>query len=367
MGDLWEALLTGGPQECNVKIGILSGGGDCGGINALIRGAVLRAEGYGYEVVGIRRGWAGLLDPDTLPLDYGMVEGIVSQGGTILLTSRTNPYKKEGGPDLVLSNIKKLGLDGLIVIGGEDTQGVAHKLATAGLRFVGVPKTMDNDLSETDVTFGFDSAVNVAVEAIDRVRTTGESHERVMVVEVMGRDSGWVAVHAGLACGAHVVLPPEEPIDLDQVCKVLEGRMKAGKKFSLVVVSEGARVGEKNQLTVGQKLDEFGHPVLGGIGALLAAEISKRTGLEAREVVLGHLVRGGAPSAFDRVYATRLGFAAVDLLREGKTDVMAALRGGEVVSVPVEKALKSKKVGTDLIRMAQAFGQARDGVRPRRA
>lgn len=339
-----------------MRIGILSGGGDCGGINALIRAAVKRGEGYGYEIVGIRRGWAGLLEPDTLPLKYDTVEDIVSKGGTILLTSRTNPYKKDGGPESVMKNIEKLGLDALIVIGGEDTQGVAHKLAAKGLRFIGAPKTMDNDLSETDVTFGFDSAVNVAVEAIDRVRTTGESHERVMVVEVMGRDSGWVAVHAGIACGAHVVLIPEEPIDLDAVCKTIEGRRKAGKKFSLVVVAEGATIGNKDQVTVGQKLDEFGHPVLGGIGPLLAAEITKRTGSEAREVVLGHLIRGGPPSAFDRVYATKLGFAAVDAIREGKSDLMVASKGSDIVLVPVAEALKSKKVGSEFLRLAQSFG-----------
>lgn len=339
-----------------MKIGILSGGGDCGGINALVRASVKRAEGYGYEMVGIRRGWAGLLEPDTFPLEYDTVEDIVSKGGTILLTSRTNPYKKEDGPALVMRNLKKLGFDALIVIGGEDTQGVAHMLSQSGLKFVGTPKTMDNDLSETDVTFGFDSAVNVAVEAIDRIRTTGESHERVMVVEVMGRDSGWVAAHAGIASGAHLVLVPEEPVDLDAVCKVVEARRKAGKKFSLIVVAEGARVGNAEQITASQRVDEFGHPILGGIGSLLAAEISKRTGSEAREVVLGHMVRGGPPSAFDRVYATRLGFAAVDLIKDGKFDVMVALRGNDIVPVPVELALKSKKVGPDLLKTAQAFG-----------
>ena len=340
-----------------MKIGILSGGGDCGGINALIRAAVREGEAHGCEMVGIRRGWAGLQEPDTVPLRYGDVEDVVSEGGTLLLTSRTNPYKKEGGPELVLKNVKALGLDALLVIGGEDTQGVAHKLAPLGLKFVGAPKTMDNDLSETDLTFGFDSAVNVAVEAIDRVRTTGKSHERVMIVEVMGRDAGWVAVHAGIASGAHVVLAPEVPVDLEEVCAVLERRRMAGKKFSLVVVAEGARLGSKAQTTVGQKLDQFGHPVLGGIGALLAAEVTKRTGLEAREVVLGHLVRGGPPSAFDRVFATRLGAAAVDLILEGKSDVMVALRGNAIVQVPVEKALKSKTVDLDLLRLAQSFGR----------
>jgi ATP-dependent phosphofructokinase / diphosphate-dependent phosphofructokinase len=339
-----------------MKIGILSGGGDCGGINALVRAAVRRGEGYGYEMVGIRRGWEGLVEPDTFPLKYEAIEDIVSKGGTILLTSRTNPFKKDGGPDIVMRNLRSLGLDALIVVGGEDTQGVAHKLASKGLKFIGAPKTMDNDLSETDQTFGFDSAVNVAMEAIDRIRTTGESHERVMVVEVFGRDSGWVAAHAGIATGAHVVLVPEDPIDMDAVCKVIEARRKAGKKFSLVVVAEGARMGGTGQVTLGQKVDQFGHPQLGGIGALLAAEITKRTGLEARETILGHQVRGGPPSAFDRVYATRLGFAAVDLLREGKTDLMVALKGSDIVSVPVGDALETKKVNRELLELAQAFG-----------
>jgi len=251
--------------------------------------------------------------------------------------------------------VKKLKLDALIVIGGEDTQGVAHRLAPKGLRFVSVPKTMDNDLSETDVTFGFDSAVNVAVEAIDRIRTTGESHERVMIVEVMGRDSGWVAVEAGIAGGAHVILVPEEPVDIDAVCKTLQDRRKAGRKFSLVVVAEGARLGGLSQGTLGDKVDEFGHPRLGGISSLLAAEIAKRTGIEAREVVLGHLIRGGPPSAFDRVYATRLGSAAVDLIKAGKTDVMAALKGGRVVPVPVDKALKRKVVDEQTLELARQF------------
>jgi len=338
-----------------MKIGILSGGGDCGGINPLIRAAVRRANDYGYQVVGIKRGWAGLMEPDTVSLDYDSVADIVSMGGTILLTSRTNPFKKEGGPEKVMENVKKLGIDWLIAIGGEDTQGVAHRLASRGLRFIGAPKTMDNDLSETDVTFGFDSAVNVAVEAIDRIKTTGESHERVMVVEVMGRDSGWVAAHAGIACGAHVVLTPEVTVDLDSVCRTIEARRKAGKKFSLVVAAEGARLGNLSQETLGQKVDEFGHPRLGGISALLAEEITKRTGSEAREVVLGHMIRGGPPSAFDRVYATRLGVAAVELIKEGKTDLMVALRGGSIVPVPVEMALKSKTVDGELLRIAGGF------------
>jgi 6-phosphofructokinase 1 len=247
------------------------------------------------------------------------------------------------------------GIDSLIVIGGEDTQGVAHKLAAKGLKFIGTPKTMDNDLSGTDVTFGFDSAVNVAVEAIDRIRTTGESHERVMVVEVMGRDAGWVAVHAGIACGAHVVLSPEKEIDLDEVCKVVDGRRKAGKKFSLIVVAEGSRLARASQGTLGEKVDEFGHARLGGIGSFLAQEISKRIGSEAREVVLGHLMRGGPPSAFDRVFGTRVGSAAVELIRRGKSDVMVALKGEVVTSVPIAQALKQKSVSPELFELANVF------------
>jgi phosphofructokinase-like protein len=338
-----------------MRLGILSGGGDCGGINALIRSAVRRATDYGYDVIGIRRGWAGLLELDTFPIAYDDVSELVSEGGTMLLTSRTNPYSREGGPELVMKNVRKLGLDALIVIGGEDTQGAAHKLSKLGLNFVGAPKTMDNDLSETDSTFGFDSAVNVAVEAIDRIRTTGKSHERVMVVEVFGRDSGWVAAYAGIASGAHVILVPEETVDIDAVCKVLESRRDAGKKFSLIVVAEGARLGNLSQETLGRKVDEFGHPRLGGISSLLVKEIAGRTGIEAREVVLTHVLRGGPPYAFDRVYATRLGLAAVDLIKQGKFDVMLALKGTTVVAVPVEKALKSRTVDPDLLKICHEF------------
>jgi len=335
------------------KIGILSGGGDCGGINALIRAAVRRASDYGYEVVGVRRGWAGLIEPEVIPLDYSLVAEIEPLGGTILLSSRTNPFKSEAAPEQVLKNLKTLGIDYLLVIGGEDTLGVAHALAERGLKYVGAPKTMDNDLSAVDWTFGFDSAVNVAVDAIDRVRTTGESHERVMIVEVMGRESGWVATHAGLAGGAHIVLVPERPIDLEAICRTLKRR---GHRFTLVVVAEGARLGSQAEASsLGQELDEFGHPRLGGIAALLAEEISKRTGLDAREVVLGHLLRGGTPSAFDRVYATMLGAAAVDLIRQGKSDVMPQIRGTSVTSIPVEWALPRKTVGDDLISLANMF------------
>ncbi|HMD79528.1 MAG TPA: ATP-dependent 6-phosphofructokinase [Nitrososphaerales archaeon] len=339
-----------------MKVGVLTGGGDCAGINAVIRAVVRRAEDYGVQVVGIRRGWAGLMQPDLVPLNYDQVADIISVGGTILLTSRTNPFKKEGGPQLVMKNFRDGGLDALVAIGGEDTLGVAHKLAQLGLKAVGVPKTIDNDLSETDVTFGFDSAVNVAVDAIDRIRTTGMSHERVMVVEVMGRDAGWIATQAGIAAGAHVILVPEEEFDLEAVCESVAARRKAGKNFTLIVAAEGARVKLKHgQVTADQDVDQFGHPKLGGIGHLLAAEIEKATHLETRDVVLGHILRGGSPLAFDRVLSTRLGVSAMDLVMKGKFDRMVALRGNAIVDVGIEDAIKPKVLDSDLLSVGRLF------------
>jgi phosphofructokinase-like protein len=340
----------------NMRIGVLTGGGDCAGINAVIRAVIRRATDYGFEVVGIRRGWAGLLEPDVLHLAYDDVADSVGLGGTMLLTSRTNPLRREDGPELVMKNVRNAGLDALVVIGGEDTLGVAHTLAKRGLKAVGVPKTMDNDLSETDITFGFDSAVNVAVEAIDRVRTTGASHERVMVVEVMGRDAGWVATHAGIAGGAHVILVPEEPVNIAEVCEDVLARRRRGKHFTLIVAAEGARVAlQAGQVTSAETLDEFGHPKLGGIGHLLAKEIESRTHLETREVVLGHTLRGGAPTAFDRVLSTRLGVAAVDAVKEGKFDVMVALRGTRIVTVALEEAIKPKELDAELLAVGRIF------------
>ena len=339
-----------------MKVGILTGGGDCAGINAVIRAVVRQAGEYGVEVVGIRRGWAGLMQPDFVPLDYDQVADIISLGGTILLTSRTNPFKSDGGPQLVMKNAKKAALDALVAIGGEDTLGVAHKLAGFGLKAVGVPKTIDNDLSETDVTFGFDSAVNVAVDAIDRIRTTGMSHERVMVVEVMGRDAGWIATHAGIASGAHVILVPEEEFDMQAVCDAVLTRRKAGKNFTLIVAAEGARVKLKQgQVTSDQELDQFGHPKLGGIGHLLATEIEKATHLETRDVVLGHTLRGGSPLAFDRVLSTRLGVAAMDLVMKGRFDRMVALKGNAIVDVGIEDAIKPKVLDSSLLSIGRLF------------
>jgi len=341
-----------------MKIGVLTGGGDCAGLNATIRGLVARAEKYGFEVVGIERGWKGLIEPKATKISYEMVDELVGVGGTFILTSRTNPFKIEGGPEKVVQSIKKLGLDCLVAIGGNDTLGVAHKLSQMGIKVVGVPKTMDNDLSSTDFTFGFDSAVNVAVECIDRVKTTGMSHERVIVVEVMGRDAGWVAAYAGIASGAHVVLLPEMPYDIADVCKTLKKRWKEGHKFSLVVVAEGAKA-KGTKVTKGGTADAFGNPILGGVGQLVAKEIEKRTGLETREVVLGHIIRGGAPSAYDRVLATRFGVAAADMVKKGNFGMMVALKGNSVVPVKIGGALAQKLVDTQLYSIANSFSGVR--------
>ncbi len=339
-----------------MRLGVLTGGGDCAGINAVIRAAVKRSTDYGFEVVGIRRGWAGLLEPDILPLSYDSVAGILPLGGTALLTSRTNPFKREGGPELVMKNVQSLGLDALLAIGGEDTLGVAHKLREYGLKAVGAPKTIDNNLSATDFTFGFDSAVNVATDAIDEIRTTGASHERVMVVEVMGRDAGWVATYAGIAGGANVILVPEQPVDIDKVCEVVQDRVRGGKNSTLIVVAEGAEVkSQESQTLSARRIDEFGHAELGGIAHLLAEEVERRTHRETRLIVLGHTLRGAKPSAFDRVLSTRLGVAAVDMVKQGKFDVMVALRGTEIVTVDLESALKPKNLDLNLLKLGQIF------------
>ena len=327
-------------------------------MNATIRGLVARAEEYGFDVIGIERGWKGLIEPKGSKISYGMVEELVGVGGTFILTSRTNPFKMEGGPEKVVQSIKKLGLDCLVAIGGNDTLGVAHKLSQMGVKVIGVPKTMDNDLSSTDFTFGFDSAVNVAVDCIDRVKTTGMSHERVIVVEVMGRDAGWVAAYAGIASGAHVVLLPENPFDIADVCKTLKKRWDAGHKFSLVVVAEGAKA-KGTKVTKDANVDAFGNPILGGVGQLVAKEIEKRTGLETREVVLGHIIRGGAPSAYDRVLATRFGVAAADMVKRGDFGMMVALKGNKVVPVKIGGALAQKLVDTNLYAISNSFSGVR--------
>ncbi len=337
------------------RIGILTGGGDCPGLNPVIRAVVRKSYIVGIEVVGIRNGWKGLIEKETIPLDLQSVSGILPKGGTILGTSRTNPYKDPEQLASLKANYADLKLEALIAIGGEDTLGVALKLCREGLKVVGVPKTIDNDLSETDYTFGFDTAVNIATEAIDRLHTTAESHHRIMVVEVMGRHAGWIAVHAGIAGGADFILVPENPIRVEEVCAAIAKRHERGKTFSIVVVAEGAKL-EGQAITQDGKLDEFGHVRLGGIGHTLGQIIEKKTGFETRVTVLGYLQRGGSPTAFDRVLGTRFGVKAVELVLNGEFGKMVSLKGNAVVSVPIESAVKKlKTVDKDLYEIAKIF------------
>jgi 6-phosphofructokinase 1 len=339
------------------RIGILTGGGDCPGLNPVIRAVVRKALLEGYEIVGIKNGWKGLVENDTMPLNISTVSGILPKGGTILGTSRTNPYKTQGDVEKVKNSFKKMGLDALVAVGGEDTLGVASKLVKDGIpNIVGVPKTIDNDLSATDYTFGFDTALNVAMECIDRLHTTAESHHRIIVAEVMGRHAGWIAIEAGIAGGADVILIPEIPIDLDEVCEIIKKRHNRGKTFSIVVVSEGAQFKDGSMVTQEQKLDAFGHVRLGGIGEDLAAQIEKRTGFETRVSVLGHIQRGGSPTAFDRVLGTRFGVKAVELIKNKKFGRMVALAGIKIIDVPLEEAVKAlKTVDMELYDIAKVF------------
>ena len=326
-----------------MRIGILTGGGDCPGLNAVIRAIVRKSVQCGDEVIGFRDGWRGVLEADTVPMDLAAVRGILPRGGTVLGTSRTNPYALQGGGDRVLATLERLGIDALIPIGGEDTLGVARKLAEAGVRVVGVPKTIDNDLDATDYTFGFDTALGVATEAIDRLHTTGDSHHRTLVVEVMGRHAGWIALHAGMAGGATVVLIPEQPFDVDAVVEHCQHRFDSGYS-PIVVVSEGASSKDGDLVLATGERDAFGHVRLGGIGTALASLIEQRTGREARAVVLGHIQRGGTPSPFDRVLATRFGLAALDAVHDGASGVMVALRGTDIVRVPLAEATAQLKL-----------------------
>ncbi|MBI3815693.1 MAG: 6-phosphofructokinase [Nitrospinae bacterium] len=340
-----------------MKIGILTGGGDCPGENAVIRAVVKKADKYGYSVIGIKRGWLGLINGEVEPLTNFSVSGILPRGGTILGTSRTNPFKKEEDVQKVMSNIKKFGFDALIAIGGEDTLGVAKKLFDKGVNVVGVPKTIDNDLSATDYTFGFDTAVSIATEAIDRLHTTAESHDRVMVIEVMGRHAGWIATIAGIAGGADCILIPEKPFDIKEVCELVNNRHKRGRRFSIIAVAEGAMPVKGTKLVAqDESVDAFGHIRLGGVGNIIGKEIEKRTGFETRVTILGHIQRGGTPSAFDRVLATRYGVAAVDLIKNNEFGKMVALRGNKIVSANLEDAIaKLKTVDLDLYNIAEIF------------
>jgi len=338
------------------RIGVLTGGGDCPGLNSVIRAVVRKSLAMGLEVIGIKNGWKGLVENETVSLDLQSVSGILPKGGTILGTSRTNPYKDPALLEALKIHHRDLHLDALIAVGGEDTLGVALRLFKDGFKVVGVPKTIDNDLSETDYTFGFDTAVNIAMESIDRLHTTAESHHRIMVVEVMGRHAGWIAVHAGIAGGADVILVPEIPIDVEEVCAALRKRHQRGKTFSIVVVAEGAEFSKGQTVIQDQKIDEFGHVRLGGIGQLLSELIEERTGFETRVTVLGHVQRGGSPTAFDRVLGTRFGVKAVELVMNGEYGKMVSLKGNAIVPVPIETAVKQlKKVDMDLYEIAKLF------------
>lgn len=339
------------------QIAILTGGGDAPGLNAVIRGIAYNAKKLGYDVLGIMDGWKGLLDcKDYCTLDIDQVEDIHMLGGTILHTSRINPYKTPNGPKKVKDSLKKLNCDYLIAIGGEDTLGVANKLAKEGVNVVGVPKTIDNDLSETDYTFGFNTAITRATEAIQNLHTTAKSHHRTIVIEVMGRHAGWMTLEAGMAGGASIILLPEEKFDLDNVCKIIKNRKKNGKNYSIIAVSEGAvpKAGQM-ELQTGEK-DSFGHVRLGGIAQRLSEEIEKRTDIECRHVVLGHLQRAGEPTVFDRVLGTRLGVKAADMIDKGEFGKMAALKGTEIIAVPLERAVgKLKTVPKDRFDEAKIF------------
>jgi len=338
------------------KVGILTGGGDCPGLNAVIRAVSRKAMNEDWKVIGIKNGWWGLIQNDTQILNSRSISGILPKGGTILGTSRTNPYKKEEDLKALKDNYRNLGLFALIAIGGEDTLGVANKLSKEGLSIVGVPKTIDNDLNATDYTFGFDTAVNIATECIDRIHSTAESHHRIMVVEVMGRYAGWIATYSGLAGGADVILIPEIPIDIEEVCSLLKQRHARGKTFSIVVAAEGAKFQAGGEILKDKEIDEFGHVKLGGVGQVLGELIEEKTGFETRVTVLGHIQRGGTPTASDRILATRYGVRAMELVMQKKFGRMISLRGADIVDVPLEEATAElKTVNLKIYEIAKIF------------
>ena len=327
-----------------MRVGVLTGGGDCPGLNAVIRAVVRKVErGEGGDLVGFAEGWRGVIEGKTLPLDVERCRGILPRGGTILGSSRTNPYKVEGGVERVKKTLASLSVDALVAIGGEDTLGVACKLFEEGVNVVGVPKTIDNDLSATELTFGFQTAVQICVDAIDRLHTTAESHDRVMVCEVMGRHAGWIAMHAGIAGGAAEILIPEEPFDVGEMAERIKSRHEQGRYATIIVVAEGATPKEGTVALQSGEEDQFGHVRLGGIGNVVAQELEKLTGFETRVTILGHIQRGGTPTAFDRVLATRFGVAAAEAVRDGAFGQMVALQAGEIVRVPLQEAVKDLK------------------------
>ncbi|HEY6750132.1 MAG TPA: ATP-dependent 6-phosphofructokinase [Rubrobacteraceae bacterium] len=342
------------------KVGMLTGGGDAPGLNGVIRAVTMRCvNDYGYEVLGVRRGWRGLLqkEEDSMqPLTADDVRYILEEGGTILLSSRTNPYKNEGDAEKVVENMKELGIDALVAVGGDDTLGVAKRLHDDfGIQVVGCPKTIDNDLSATDTTFGYDTAVSIATEAIDRIRTTARSHERIMVVEIMGRHAGWITWGAGVAGASNITLIPEVEPNMDEIENLFRERAERGEKWGVIAVSEGVTLSE-DYITQSAETDEFGHVKLGGIGETLAEEIKERTGIDTRHVVLGHLQRGGTPTAYDRILSTRYGLRAAEAVKNGEWGQMVALRGSEIVTVPLEEATEeTKTVPDDLYNAAATF------------
>jgi len=340
-----------------VKIGVLTGGGDCPGLNAIIRAVTRKALESKHTVIGIKSGWAGLIKQDYIRLTHDSVSGTLSKGGTILKTSRTNPYKEKNGEKTVIRGMKKIGIDALIAIGGDDTLSVALQLYKAGVKIIGVPKTIDNDISGTDFTTGFDTAVNIVTDAIDRIHTTAESHHRTVVVEVMGRHAGWIATMGGIAGGADCILIPEIPFSIDEVCTLIKKRHKRGRDYSIIVAAEGAKpIESKSLITASSKKDDFGHIMLGGIGQVLAKEIEERTGIETRVTVLGHIQRGGTPSAYDRILGTRLGIKAVELANSGKWGQMVAIQRNRIVSVPLKDAVGTQNtVDKELYEAAKLF------------
>jgi ATP-dependent phosphofructokinase / diphosphate-dependent phosphofructokinase len=341
-----------------MKIGVLTSGGDCPGLNAVIRAIARKADQFGYETIGIMNGWKGIFDESYKPLNLQNVAGIINRGGTILGTSRFSPFEQKGGKDTLLHKISRENFDAIISIGGEGSMHIAQLAHEVGINVIGVPKTIDNDISGTDYTFGFDTAVGIATEAIDRLHTTAESHHRIMLLEVMGRHAGWIALYSGIAGGADVVVIPEKKTKIDDIVDVLKSRYKRGKLFSIVVVAEGAKfLEEELRPKKGKKkLDDFGRERLGGISYYLAEEIEKRTGFETRATILGYIQRGGMPSAFDRVLGTRLGVYSVEMIKAGKFGRMAAIRSNIIVDIPIKEAIgKLKTVDNELYKVAQVF------------
>jgi len=340
-----------------MKVGVLSGGGDAPGINAVIRAIVRKGiQNYRYEIVGIKDGWHGLLENEFLRLDLKSASGILPRGGSVLGTSRTNPFKRDKDPEMILKNAKKESIGAVVAIGGDDTLSVAFRMGELGLKCVGVPKTIDNDLMGTDYTFGFMTAVGIATEALDRLHTTAETHHRVMILEVMGRYTGWIALAAGIAGGADAILIPEKPFDIKEICTYITRRQKRGRNFSIIVVAEGAKPKGGAEIVYSESVDDFGHIRLGGVGYYLGKEIEKCMGIETRVVVLGHLQRGGPPTAFDRILATRLGIGAIDLVHDKKFGQMVALKGNKIVSVPLKDVIgKRKTVDLELYKIANVF------------